>query len=313
MPHFVTAPLAPTSTNGATGTPLAAPNFAPHRAATSPKDLGCPGVAALALAAAGKLPADQQQHVLQHLKACPSCQKNRDQLVEQLAAWSGRFLYKGHLIWPNDWSWLKPYEKYLSPDAANGLPKTRIIDRRFTLIQLARTVSELRGSTAECGVLGGVGSAMICKTLEATYQNNERHWGFDSFEGLPEPEKIDISPQSWQKKGSLAISPQVAMKNLGDFDFCTLVKGWIPQCFKPAEAEQFRLVHIDLDLYQPTVDSLQFFYPRAVPGAVFVLDDYGHLTCPGVRQAVDEFFCDKPEAVVESVCGTAFVFKPKPE
>jgi hypothetical protein len=159
------------------------------------------------------------------------------------------------------------------------------------------------------GVLGGVGSAMICKTLEGTYQTGEQHWGFDSFEGLPEPKKIDLSLQSWQKKGSLAISPQVALANLADFDFCTLVKGWIPQCFDPAQAEKFRLVHIDLDLYQPTVDSLKFFYPRSCAGGVFVMDDYGHLTCPGVRQAVDEFFSDKPETVIESVCGTAFVFK----
>jgi hypothetical protein len=230
-------------------------------------------------------------------------------MLEQLAAWSGRFLYKGHLVWPNDWSWLAPYEKYLGPDAAGGLPKTRIIDRRFTLIQLAHAVNQLGGSTAECGVLGGVGSAMICKTLEGTYQATERHWGFDSFEGLPQPDKIDLSSHSWQKKGSLAISPQVALNNLADFEFCTLVKGWIPNCFEPAQAHRFRLVHIDLDLYQPTLDSLQFFYPRTNAGGVFVLDDYGHLTCPGVRQAVDEFFADKQEPVIESVCGTAFVFK----
>jgi hypothetical protein len=261
------------------------------------------------MAAAGKLPADQYQSVILHLASCPSCQKLRNQLAEQLAALSGRFLYKGHLIWPNDWSWLKPYEKYLGPDAANGLPKTRIIDRRFTLIQLSRAVQKVRGSTAECGVLGGVGSAMICKTLEGSYHDTERHWGFDSFEGLPEPEKIDLSSHSWQKKGSLAISPQVALKNLSDFDFCTLVKGWIPQCFQPAQAERFRLVHVDLDLYQPTLDSLRFFYPRTNPGGVFVCDDYGHLTCPGVRQAMDEFFHDKPEPIIESVCGTAFVFK----
>jgi O-methyltransferase len=261
------------------------------------------------MAALGKLPAEQLRSVIQHVAACSNCQKLRNQILEQLAAWSGRFLYKGHLIWPNDWSWLEPYKKYLNPDAAGGLQKTRIIDRRFTLIQLAQTVRKLRGSTAECGVLGGVGSAMICKTLEGTYQEAERHWGFDSFEGLPQPEKNDLSVHSWQKKGSLAISPQVALNNLADFDFCTLVKGWIPHCFEPVQADRFRLVHIDLDLYQPTLDSLRFFYPRTKASGVFVLDDYGHLTCPGVRQAVDEFFADKSEPIIESVCGTAFVFK----
>ena len=284
---------------------------APHAPAnvTAPSASQCPGVAALALSAAGKLLPDQHQIVVQHVAQCPACKKHLNQLAEQFASWSGRVLYKGHLIWPNDWTWLAPYEKYLYPDAAGGQSKTRIIDRRFTLIQLAKAIRHLSGSTAECGVLGGVGSAMICKTLEGTYQPDQRHWGFDSFEGLPEPDKIDISKQSWQKKGSLAISPQVALNNLADFENCTLVKGWIPNCFQPAADHTFRLSHIDLDLYQPTLDSLAFLYPRTVAGGVFVFDDYGHLTCPGVRHAVDEFFRDKPECVIESVCGTSFVFK----
>jgi O-methyltransferase len=307
MSQMITVPTQHGAMGATTGTESSKLSFFSPSAA--PTTASCPQAHSLALAAAGKLSADEQRGLTKHLAVCPACQKQRSQMLEQLAAWSGRVLYKGHLIWPNDWSWLAPYEKYLQPDAAGGLSKTRIIDRRFTLIQLARAVLKLPSSTAECGVLGGVGSAMICKTLAATYQAREHHWGFDSFEGLPQPEKNDLSAHSWQKKGSLAISPQVALNNLADFDFCTLVKGWIPQCFEPAQSEQFRLVHIDLDLYQPTLDSLQFFYPRTRPGGVFVLDDYGHLTCPGVRQAVDEFFADKPEPVIESVCGTAFVFK----
>jgi hypothetical protein len=33
------------------------------------------------------------------------------------------------------------------------------------------------------------------------------------------------------------------------------------------------------------------------------------LTCLGVRSAVNEFFADKPETVLESVDGVAFAFK----
>ena len=259
-----------------------------HPPTTVTKPAACPGVAAIALAASGKL----ARINIRGGPACGAMQRlpeTANQMAEQLAAWSNRVLYKGHLIWPNDWAWLQPYEKYLGPDAANGLPKTASDRSAVHADSIGGTVRNLRGNTAECGVLGGVGSAMICKTLEGTYQGDERHWGFDSFEGLPEPEKIDIGPQSWQKKGSLAIAPQVALKNLDDFEFCTLVKGWIPQCFEPVRDQRFRLVHIDLDLYQPTVDSLEFFYPRMESSGVFVMDDYGHLTCPGVRQAVDEF------------------------
>ncbi|HZZ74233.1 MAG TPA: TylF/MycF/NovP-related O-methyltransferase [Pirellulales bacterium] len=281
----------------------------PNSPITKSPATDCPSVAQIALAAAGQLEAADQMRVVTHVNGCQPCAQVRNQLTEKLAHWAGRFLYKGHLTWTRDWNWLKPYEKHLHPDAARGQLKTRIIDRRFTLAQFAKSVRLLRGSTAECGVLGGVGSAMICRTLEHTYRDDETHYGFDSFEGLSEPVAVDRSPHAWQQKGSLAISPQVAQENLADFAFCTLVKGWIPACFEPARHERFRLAHIDLDLYQPTLDSLDFFYSRMNPGGAFVFDDYGHLTCLGVRQAVDEFFADKPERVLESVDGIAYCFK----
>ena len=45
----------------------------------------------------------------------------------------------------------------------------------------------------------------------------------------------------------------------------------------------------------------------AVLSAVF--DDFGHLTCLGVREAVQEFFDERPESVIEIVAGQAVVFK----
>jgi hypothetical protein len=69
------------------------------------------------------------------------------------------------------------------------------------------------------------------------------------------------------------------------------------------------LVHLDVDLYDPTKACLDFFYPLAVPGAVFLFDDYGSTYCPGARSAIDEFFANKPEQVVELTTGQAFVVK----
>jgi hypothetical protein len=47
-------------------------------------------------------------------------------------------------------------------------------------------------------------------------------------------------------------------------------------------------VHIDVDLYQPYVDSIEFFYPRLLDGGVMVFDDYGSAGFMGARKAVDE-------------------------
>ena len=77
---------------------------------------------------------------------------------------------------------------------------------------------------------------------------------------------------------------------------------------RPATSDSGWYTSISICINPPSI-AWSFSIRAWRPAACFVLDDYGHLTCPGVRQAVDEFFRDKPETVIESVCGTSFVFK----
>ena len=48
-------------------------------------------------------------------------------------------------------------------------------------------------------------------------------------------------------------------------------------------------MHINVDLYEPTKDSLDFFYPRLVKNGVIICNDYGSCKFPGAKKAVDEF------------------------
>lgn len=237
--------------------------------------------------------------------------KVRNNLIEGLANWGDRFLYKMHLCWLNDRTWSEPFAKYLEWDARGGGTATRILDRRFTLYEYAKSVRRLPGCTAECGVLFGTGSGMICKTLEGTYGPDEYHYGFDSFEGLPEPTEADRmkNGHQWWAKGRLCVGYERVQENLSDLPKVRLVQGWIPDSLAPYQNCSFRMVHIDLDLHQATIDSLHWFYPRMVRGGVFLFDDYGLQSCPGARSAVLEFFRDKPDAVIELVSGQAVVIK----
>ena len=49
--------------------------------------------------------------------------------------------------------------------------------------------------------------------------------------------------------------------------------------------EGYRFVHLDVDLYQPTRDSFDYFYPRLIKGGIIVCDDYNW---PGARKAIEE-------------------------
>jgi O-methyltransferase len=102
---------------------------------------------------------------------------------------------------------------------------------------------------------------------------------------------------------------QRALAPLGAISFVDIYKGWIPDRFHEVADRRFCFVHIDVDLYQPSLDSIAFFYPRMEPGAIIVLDDYGFESCPGVTAAIDKFMEGKPEPVVNVSAGGALIIK----
>ena len=86
---------------------------------------------------------------------------------------------------------------------------------------------------------------------------------------------------------------------LGGFKGIHIYPGWIPNEFYRVSHLRFRLVHIDVDLHEPTRDALEFFYPRLALGGMIVCDDYGSTYCPGARKAMDDYMRDKPERIVD--------------
>ena len=72
-------------------------------------------------------------------------------------------------------------------------------------------------------------------------------------------------------------------------------QGTFPKTAGPIENLTFCFVHIDVDIYKSVMDCCTFFYPRMEKCGIMIFDDYGFLSCPGAKMAVDEFFYDKPE------------------
>ena len=92
---------------------------------------------------------------------------------------------------------------------------------------------------------------------------------FDRFEGLPLPGPEDAVGDRevfrWQP-GDFRARFDALNRNLAGLDNVRVHRGDIPQVLQSVAEERFCLVHIDVDLYRPTLESLRFFYPRMVPG-----------------------------------------------
>ena len=231
----------------------------------------------------------------------PERYEARHRLGRWLARRAGFRLYNRNLYWIEDEPRKNLMDTLERPVEMN--------DRKHILQSLARSVANREGDTAECGVFEGASSLLICDAMDVT--SDYRHHAFDSFEGLPAPDAGDLASEakmvSW-REGDLCAPIDAVKKNLSRFDFVSYYKGWIPERFQEVDDRRFKLVHIDVDLYQPTHDSLAFFYPRMVPGGVILCDDYGSTLCPGARRAMDEFFSDKPEhSVIDLLNGQGLV------
>lgn len=185
-----------------------------------------------------------------------------------------------------------------------GIPDARC----FNLQGVIRSLRHVAGDVAECGVRHGKSTAFM---LEADPMKREYHV-FDSFQGLSEPAPEDTSAPSvashW-KKGDMAVNEAETRANLADFSNVAFYTGWIPERFAEVANRRFALLHVDVDLYHPTRDSLEFFWPRLAVGGVVVCDDYGFATCPGAKQAFDEFFGARAVGVTEVSTGQALVMK----
>ncbi len=198
-----------------------------------------------------------------------------------------------------DTTFIQQYEKLAGKENYHSL------DRKYTLDQLMKITTRISGDTAECGAYEGASSYFMCQRIVGL---NKTHHVFDSFQGLSEPSTND---GSYWKKGDLHSVENKIKHNLSEFDFVSYHIGWIPDTFhnKDIESSNFSFVHIDVDLHQPTYDSLEFFYKRTTQGGIILCDDYGSIYCPGAKEAMDTFFSDKPEEIVALSTGQAFVIK----
>jgi hypothetical protein len=213
-------------------------------------------------------------------------------------------IHNPYLTWYDDAQVLKDFQG-IAPHADDVPPS------KFTLYSMIRSVNNLPGDTAECGVFTGESSYLICHANRS--RKHYTHHCFDSFEGLSEPDRKDEpeDPQaiSW-RKGDLPETLTLVREHLKEFDFVRYYKGWIPDRFDEVADRKFSFVHVDVDLFQPTRDSLEFFYERMVPGGILLCDDYGFTTCPGATKAFDDFIVDKAEQkVIHLPTGQGFIVK----
>jgi len=170
--------------------------------------------------------------------------------------------------------------------------------RLLTLYQMVERVLQqgIPGDLAECGCWKGHSTYIMAEVARKAGFQGSLHV-FDSFEGgLSDKTPADKTRRFQQSEGDILREKTLFASGLAQvqgalssFDFVKFYPGWIPDRFAEVADRSFSLVHIDVDLHDPTLQSLDFFWPRLNSGGCIVVDDYGFADFPGCEVAVKSF------------------------
>jgi len=153
--------------------------------------------------------------------------------------------------------------------------------------------NNVAGDLIETGVWRG-GSTIFMRALLKVYQDNTRLvWVADSFQGLPKPDPshypADTGDTLW-KDSRLAISLEEVKGNFTRYGMLDnqvrFLVGWFRDTLPTAPIERLALLRLDGDLYESTMDSLHYLYPKVSIGGYIIIDDY---SLPCCKAAVDDY------------------------
>ena len=126
-------------------------------------------------------------------------------------------------------------------------------------------------------------------------------YGFDTFGKFPDATLDDEKRKRSEfinEAGSESVKKiqfQEYLKKLNLKENVFLIEGdvniTVPEFISNNNEIRISLLHIDVDLYQPTKVCLENFFPHVARGGIIILDDYGAF--PGANKAVEEFIKNK--------------------
>jgi O-methyltransferase len=198
------------------------------------------------------------------------------------------------------------YDLYVNSmqETGTGMTNANVFHRALAGINLASYFLHslgIDGARAECGVYRGASALMlsrIARTVVPGFDGSNYHL-VDSFEGFSHSTRQDhiLLPDG---AGGTKLGPAFPAGDIGnsvdgvrsalhEFPAVTIHKGWIPDVLAGLPETKWSFAYLDVDIYEPTLAGLEYFYPRMSTGGVIITDDFDALMCPGVREAWEEY------------------------
>ena len=171
------------------------------------------------------------------------------------------------------------------------------------IYSIVKTQTAIEGDLAEVGVFQGGSAKLICEV-----KKEKELYLFDTFTGLPDLSDDDthFGEKHWYENQFSNTSVESIKELLNKYENVHIIKGKFPESGKEIVDKRFCFVHLDVDLYKSTIDSLRFFFPKMVQGGIILIHDYHS---DGIQKAFREFKNENQVQVIELTGSQAMIIK----
>lgn len=191
--------------------------------------------------------------------------------------------YATYAPWREDEAFISIYEKVKNNTLVD-------IYRLYSLwISCRETAKCGRGDIAEIGVWRGGSGALLAHGMKLSPTKEPgKVYLCDTFQGVPKAGSEDTCYSGGEHSDTNLETVEALLKNC-EAENTEIEIGIFPDdCYEKFEKKIFRLVHIDVDVYESAKGVFNFVWDKMLPGGMVIFDDYGFDTTVGVTKLCKE-------------------------
>lgn len=197
----------------------------------------------------------------------------------------------------------------------NARPGISIEWRVHVALWAATQCAYLEGDFIECGVHTGILSGAVMTWLNFEKMSSKKYYLLDTFEGIPLEQistaEFNIGVAHMNRKYNFGDKTYLDVKEkFKKWENCKVIRGKVPDTLGQVDSKKFSYVSIDMNVTAAEIAAAEFLWPKMVPGAIMLLDDYGWESHIQQKIAFDEFALRHGIQILSLPTGQAILMKP---
>jgi hypothetical protein len=185
--------------------------------------------------------------------------------------------------------------------------------RVHVLLWAAAHAAKLEGDFVECGVNTGIFSLAVCQYLDFNRLTEKSFYLFDTFSGIP-AEQMTAAERGLGRLEESRINYSecydLARRNFAPYERAVLVRGKVPDTLASVAIERVCYLSIDMNIAEPEIAAMAFFWDKLSAGAPVIFDDYGWAAFRPQKEALDRFAAGKGVEILTLPTGQGLLLKP---